>query len=396
MEKRKDNKGRILQKGESQRKNLTYQYRYTNIYGSRITVYAPDLKTLREKEREILKSQLNGTAYSANKYTVIDIVEKYLATVASSLKESTLSQHEYGAQLIRNSYFSHRPIGGLKKSDCKIWLLERYEDGQGYTTIVKLYTLLKSACGMAVDDEIISSNPFDFKFSDVIRKPTTTQTRDALTDEQQANFLSFVANARDYCKYYDAFVVLLGTGLRISEFCGLTKHDINLAENYIDVNHQLLKRKVKLEDPSISAYYIAPPKSKSGNRKIPMTSSVQQSIRNILSNRRKIIPEIVVDGYTDFISITKSNNPVSGPFYEGIIRRIVIDYNNLHPKTPLPHITPHLLRHTFCTNMINAGVNPKCVQYIMGHSTVNVTLGVYTHTNFSAAARELEKMQESF
>ena len=396
MEKRKDNKGRILQKGESQRKNLTYQYRYTNIYGSRITVYAPDLKTLREKEREILKSQLDGTAYSANKYTVVDLVEKYLATVASGLKESTLSQHEYGAKLIRNSYFGNRPIGGLKKSDCKIWLLERYEDGQGYTTIVKLYTLLKSACGMAVDDEIISSNPFDFKFSDVIRKPTTAQTRDALTDEQQANFLSFVANTRDYCKHYDAFVVLLGTGLRISEFCGLTKHDINLAENYIDVNHQLLKRKIKLEDPSIGAYYIASPKSQSGNRKIPMTSSVQQSIRNILSNRRKIIPEIVVDGYTDFISITKSNNPVSGQFYEGILRRIVIDYNNLHPKTPLPHITPHILRHTFCTNMINAGVNPKCVQYIMGHSTVNVTLGVYTHTNFSAAANELAKMQIPF
>lgn len=396
MEKRKDHKGRILQKGESQRKNLTYQYRYTNIYGSRITVYAPDLKTLREKEREILKSQLDGTAYSANKYTVVDLVEKYLATVASSLKESTLSQHEYGAKLIRNSHFGNRPIGGLKKSDCKIWLLERYEDGQGYTTIVKLYTLLKSACGMAVDDEIISSNPFDFKFSDVIRKPTTAQTRDALTDEQQANFLSFVANTRGYCKYYDAFVVLLGTGLRISEFCGLTKHDINLAENYIDVNHQLLKRKIKLEDPSIGAYYIASPKSQSGNRKIPMTSSVQQSIRNILSNRRKIIPEIVVDGYTDFISITKSNNPVSGQFYEGILRRIVMDYNNLHPKAPLPHITPHILRHTFCTNMVNAGVNPKCVQYIMGHSTVNVTLGVYTHTNFSAAANELAKMQMPF
>lgn len=396
MEKRKDHKGRILQKGESQRKNLTYQYRYTNIYGSRITVYAPDLKTLREKEREILKNQLNGTAYSAKKHTVIDVVEKYLTIVASSLKESTLSHHEYGANLIRKSYFSNRPIGCLKKSDCKIWLLERYEDGQGYTTMVKLFTLLKSAFNMAVDDEIISSNPFDFKFSDVIRKPTNAQTRDALTDEQQANFMSFVASTKEYSKHYDALVVLLGTGLRISEFCGLTKHDINLTENYIDVNHQLLKRKIKLEDPSISAYYIAPPKSKSGNRKIPMTSSVQQSIRNMLSNRRKIIPEIVVDGYTDFISVTRNDNPVSGQFYDGILHRIVIDYNKLHPEAPLPNITPHILRHTFCTNMVNAGVNPKCVQYMMGHSTVNITLGVYTHTNFSAAASELAKMQMPF
>lgn len=54
----------------------------------------------------------------------------------------------------------------------------------------------------------------------------------------------------------------------------------------------------------------------------------------------------------------------------------------LYPEKPLPHITPHVCRHTFCTNMAGAGMDPKVLQYIMGHSEIEVTMNVYTH--FSA------------
>lgn len=62
-EKRKDNKGRILRTGESQRKDLIYQYRYTDIRGKRQTVYSSDLKELREKEKEIQKLLDDGIDY---------------------------------------------------------------------------------------------------------------------------------------------------------------------------------------------------------------------------------------------------------------------------------------------------------------------------------------------
>ena len=62
-EKRKDNKGRILRTGESQRKGLIYQYRYTDIRGKRQTVYSSDLKELREKEKEIQKQLDDGIDY---------------------------------------------------------------------------------------------------------------------------------------------------------------------------------------------------------------------------------------------------------------------------------------------------------------------------------------------
>jgi len=62
-EKRKDNKGRILRTGESQRKGLIYQYRYTDIRSKQQTVYSSDLKELREKEKEIQKQLDDGIDY---------------------------------------------------------------------------------------------------------------------------------------------------------------------------------------------------------------------------------------------------------------------------------------------------------------------------------------------
>ena len=78
-EKRRDNKNRILRTGESQRKDLIYQYRYTDIRGKRQTVYSSDLKELREKEKEIQKQLDDGIDYAAGKINVIQLLERYIS-----------------------------------------------------------------------------------------------------------------------------------------------------------------------------------------------------------------------------------------------------------------------------------------------------------------------------
>ena len=78
-EKRKDNKGRILRTGESQRKGLIYQYRYTDICSKQQTVYSSDLKELREKEKEIQKQLDDGIDYATGKINVIQLLERYIS-----------------------------------------------------------------------------------------------------------------------------------------------------------------------------------------------------------------------------------------------------------------------------------------------------------------------------
>lgn len=60
----------------------------------------------------------------------------------------------------------------------------------------------------------------------------------------------------------------------------------------------------------------------------------------------------------------------------------------------LPHITPHSLRHTFCTNYANAGMNPKALQYIMGHANIAMTLNYYAHATFDSAMAEMKRLNK--
>ena len=67
-------------------------------------------------------------------------------------------------------------------------------------------------------------------------------------------------------------------------------------------------------------------------------------------------------------------------------------YNKCH-KEPLPDVmTPHTMRHTFCTRMANAGMNPKALQYIMGHANIVMTLNYYAHATFHSAQEEMERL----
>ena len=79
---------------------------------------------------------------------------------------------------------------------------------------------------MAIDDDYVRKNPFDFSLSEVIENDSKTKV--ALSEEQEQALLDFIAQDNCYQRYYDDVLILLKTGLRISEFCGLTKHDLDV------------------------------------------------------------------------------------------------------------------------------------------------------------------------
>lgn len=78
--------------------------------------------------------------------------------------------------------------------------------------------------------------------------------------------------------------------------------------------------------------------------------------------------------------------------WEHPFRHMVQRYNEIY-KVQMPKITPHVCRHIYCSNQAKAGMNPKTLQYLMGHSDIGVTLDVYTHVGLDDASKELEKMQ---
>ena len=205
--------------------------------------------------------------------------------------------------------------------------------------------------------------------------------------KMKLKFLDFVKNDPHYNQYYDAFYILFKTGLRISEFCGLTVKDLDFKEDIINVNHQLQRtREMK--------YIIVSTKTTSGTRLLPMEADVKEAFLRILKNRRKPKREPMVDGYGGFLFLDKNGRPMVALHWEKYMQHAREKYNRenlLH----LPPITPHICRHTYCTNMANSGMNPKTLQYLMGHSDISVTLNIYTHTGYDDAKKELARLKEA-
>ena len=165
-QKRKDNKGRVLKTGEGQRKDLIYQYRYTDIRGKRQTIYAPDLKTLREKEQEIHWYMGDGIDYTSGEITVLQLVERYVS-LKRGVRYNTKVGYNFVLNLIKKDDFGYRRIRDIRVSDAKQWMLKLHEEGKGYSTLTSVRGVVKPAFQMAYNEDMLRRNPFDFKLTEM-------------------------------------------------------------------------------------------------------------------------------------------------------------------------------------------------------------------------------------
>lgn len=383
-EKRRDSKGRILRTGESQRANGSYMYRYTDIHGKRQCIYAKTLEELRRQEKDIQRDLDDGIDHAASEMTVEQLVDRYMK-LHRNLKENSKRAYGTAVRRIQASEFGQRRIKNIRLSDAKSWFVQLHDDdGMKHNTIGVLHSVLRPAFEMAVEDDIIRKNPFKFTLSDVV--PPDAYVREALTRSQQEQYLEFLRD-RGNANYYDDIVILLGTGLRVSELYGLTKSDVDMRNGHIQVKRQLCRT---ADNP----YCVSTPKTRSGIRTIIMTDAVKEAFRRVLSRRPTPKVEMMVDGCIGFLFLDKDEKPKVAMHLENYMRGIQKKYEQEYGNT-VPKITPHVLRHTFCTNAQRAGINVKTLQYLMGHSNVSVTLDVYTHVDFDAVEAEFQKVASS-
>lgn len=380
--KRKDKNGRVLNKGEHQRKDLVYQYRYKDVYGKEKYAYSSDLDELRRMEKKIQNDLERGIDYAAGNITVLELVERYIGLI-QNVRYNTRVGYNFVLGILKKEAFAKKCIRDIKVSDAQLWILKLSSEGRGYSSLTSIRGVLRPAFQMAWNEDIIYKNPFDFKLTDVI--VNNTQKRMALTDAQRDTWMEFIRTDPTYKKYYDEFVVLLHTGMRVSEFCGLTRKDLDFENRRITVDHQLIRSRD-------GKYYVEVTKSESGRRYIAMDDATYSSLKNIVANRPKPKIEMSVDGYSGFIMLDKNLKPKVALHIENEMRWAMKKYRILHPDKPLPHITPHVLRHTFCTNLHFMGLDPKSLQYFMGHSEARTTMNIYTHASYETAKSALTKI----
>ena len=390
--KRRDNRNRILQRGESQRPDGRYTYKYVDALGKTKYVYAwkllptdrtpkgkRDDLSLREKERIIQRDLYDGIDTQGGKMTLCQLYAKKNAQRPNVTKNTEVGR-KYLMKALEDDILGSRSIDTIKPSDAREWATRMQQKGFSFGTIKNYKRSLKASFCMAIDDDYVRKNPFDFSLSEVIENDSKTKV--ALSEEQEQALLDFIAQDNCYQRYYDDVLILLKTGLRISEFCGLTKHDLDFENHSININHQLLKNK--------DGYYINEPKPKSGIRKVPLSDETEKAFHRVL--KRKLKPMIKeIDGYRHFLFLLENGCPAHNATYKTLLIRMIKKYNKTH-DVPLPHITPHTLRHTFCTRLAQKNMNPKNLQYIMGHSNISITLNLYAHASEVGANKEMRSM----
>ena len=343
---RQDSKRRVLRPGESVRADGKYQYKY-HIDGKPHFVYSWKLEptdklpkgkkpclSLRELEKPDLDMLVNIVD---GQMTVCELVDLYLKT-KTGVRQSTKQGYVTVQRLLAKEAFGKKTIRSVKTSDAKVFLIKlQQEDGKSYSSIHTIRGVLHPAFQMAVDDDILVKNSFGFQLAGVLVNDAVT--RDAISKDQMRKFLKFVHDDVVYCKYYEVVYILFHTGMRISEFCGLTLKNIDLE-----------------------------------NRTAP---KVEKSI----------------DGYSGFLFYDDNGMPLVAMHWQHRFNHMVGRYSDIY-RVQMPNITPHVCRHTYCSNMAKSGMNPKMLQYLMEHSDISVTMNVYTHIGFDDAEEELKRMEE--
>lgn len=391
MIRRKDSKGRVLNDGETQRKDGRYAYQYTDRFGNRKMLYSwrllPSDRTpvgkrkglsLREKEKQIKDALDRGVMPCGGNMTVSELVERYVSQ-KTGVRHNTRANYDFVINVIKKEEFGATRIDKVKLSDAKAWLIKLQADGRGYSSIHSIRGVVRPAFQMAVDDDLLIKNPFEFQLATVVVNDSVT--REALTRKQERQFLDFVKNDRHFRRYHEGIFILFKTGLRISEFVGLTIADLDMRERKIIIDHQLQRTRDM-------RYVIEDTKTTCGVREIPMTDEVYECFKSILQNRKKPKVEPIIEGRSGFLFLDKNEMPMVALHWEKYFQHIREKYNKIY-KIQMPKVTPHVCRHTFCSNMAKSGMNPKTLQYIMGHSDIGVTLNTYTHVQYEDAKKEM-------
>ncbi len=404
VERRKDDKGRVLKDGEHQRTNGTYEYKWRDKRGKRHSIYAKSLDELRDKEIDVLRDALDGIRADKNDLSINDLYYRWVQ-LKKGLKLNTFQNYKYMYTQFVKPDFGEMHIVDLKRSDVRAFY-NHLADTQHVkaNTIDNIHTVLHQVLELGVEDDYLRYNPSDNALKELKRAHNTdSEKRRALTVPEQELFEQYLSKNGQYHRWYPIFIVMMWTGMRVGEIVGLRWCDIDLEEETISVNHTLVY--FDKGGSERCGFAVNTPKTKAGERTIPMLPIVKEAfmMEKEYQKECEITCEVTVDGYTDFIFINRFGGVQHQGTLNKALRRIIRDCNyeildnaKDNEAVTLPPFSNHSLRHTFTTRMCEAGVNIKAMQDILGHADAETTLQIYTDATKDLKKSEMINFEEYF
>ena len=402
---RRLDKSRItLRKGETQRQDGIYDYRWTSPDGKRHSIYASTLEELRAKEEQITVDVHDGIKTETRMVTVNEMFDLW-CDLKRGIKDNTFQNYKYMYNLFIRPNFGKMRITMVKKTDVKRFY-NTLADGKilKVSTIDTLHNILHQVFDMALNDNYIRLNPTDNMLKELKKAHNfSVEKRKALTIPEQELFMRFLKESTQYNHWYPIFAVMLGTGMRVGELTGLRWCDIDFDEDLISVNHTLVF--YNHGDNKGCTFSINTPKTEAGNRTIPILPSVKEALQmeRKMQQGFDVKCSVSIDGYSDFIFVNRFGATQHQGTLNKAIKRIIRDCNDevlLKSKEEDPVLLPpfscHSLRHTFTTRAVESGMNVKVLQEVLGHKDISTTLNIYTDVTKDTKKKEVSTLGNYF
>lgn len=409
-DKRKDKDGRILPENVTQRENGTYMWR-KSIDGKSYCLYGKTLGEIKQKKDvalgEIRKGEYKGKhdrmreeRELAKKDITLNewFFQWEKAYRVGNVKESTLNENHLKYMKCFSDNIGRMKIKDIRQIDITNILNEQNKNGLSYNTIIGYFSILSLIFSDAVSNGLVDSNPA--KGALKVKKQKTREKR-ILTEQEEQRFIDFVRNDSQYKIYMPMFITGFGTGMRIGEILSLTWQDIDFKKGVIHVDKTLCYLNDYVKQGGKARFIITTPKTENSIRDIPMLGKVKEALLEQKKNKGSL-NTVSIDGYKNFVFTNRSGNVCYEVCIRATIKRIIDKMNRKEKEAAeaenrepivLEYFTPHCMRHTFATRCYEKGVKEKVIQKILGHSKIDMTLNVYTHTTDAMIEEDLKKME---
>ena len=371
--------GKELGNGISQRKDGLYQARFINRFGKRQTIYAKTLNEVRHKLRTEQYNDEKAINVVDENMTLDEWFDIWLSTCKKNCRSST-----------KGSFITHykriqEELGWRKLTSLNLIVMqEAFNKLKTDNARKNSKKILVDMLNKAVDTDLLVKNVAK-QINTVIAKEEKKDRR-VLTIRETELFLEQAKGTF----YENLFILALETGLRVGELSALQWEDIDFKKKVIHVKHTLCY----FSKNGKYVFEMHDTKTNNGKRTIPLTAKAINSLK--CQNLQK--QEIILKGKTakeefqNLVFVTKNNQPTQQFLINQCMQLVIQNMNKA--GIDFSPFTLHTLRHTFATRAIECGMNPKTLQKLLGHGTLQMTMDLYCHVTEDTLFLEMENFEK--
>lgn len=370
----KDLRGKELGVGITQQKNGLYSARFVDKSGKRRQKRFKKLQECRQWIADAIYVNEHSNLLQATDILVDAWFEYWIDIKRKTVRPNTV--RNYSERYNRNI---KKIIGKLLLSDvkplhCQKIFSDMADEGYRTSTIYQTRIALFNMLEFAKENDIIRYNPCKKSVKSDMGKPS--QKKEALTIDCQKKFLEYaVGNS-----YENQYRFILQTGLRTGELVGLKWDDIDFQNKTLRIQRSMEYRY------SVGEWRVGEPKSRSGYRTLPLTDEAIEILKLQKKKNREI--KVIPMEWSSFVFLCRKGTPVKNSTYDTALFKIC-------DKAKIEHFSMHVLRHTFATRCIEAGMKPKTLQMLLGHSNIGITMNLYVHTTEEEKKKEIELVADA-